>query len=117
MSSFGGSSIDGVLASAEADLRNVQDPHQKLAVLMAAAMEFNAALTSQGPGTSPMMSTGSLADKLRKAIDKFTKLLTDICRSLTEVTSFSIGVSITGLSIAVSFSTPQPGSIGAMPWS
>jgi hypothetical protein len=111
MSSLGGSSIDGVLASAEVNLRHVQDPHQKLAILMAAAMEFNGELTGQGPGISSMMAADGLAGRLRKGIDKFTELLTDICRSLTGVISFSVGVSFTGLSIAVNFSTPQPASM------
>jgi hypothetical protein len=112
MVSFSGSSIDVVLASAEANFAQVHDPYQKLAVVMAAAMEVNTGLTSQQPGTASMMISGNLADKLSKAIERFTKLLSDISRSLTGVISFSIGVSATGLSIAVNFSTPQPGGVG-----
>lgn len=109
MASFGGSNLDDVLASAEENFRNVEDPHQKLAVVMAAAIDFNAVLASQQRGTSLITSSmimGGLTDKLRKAIDKFTEMLTEICH-LTEAISFSIGVSVTGLSIAVNFSSPQ----------
>lgn len=104
MASFDGTNLDDVLASAEENFRNVEDPHQKLAVVMTAVINFNAVLASQQRGTW-LMITGGLADKLRKAIDKFTEMLTEIC-SLTGAISFSIGVSFTGLSIAVNFSSP-----------
>lgn len=109
MASFGGSNFDDILASAEENFRNVEDPHQKLAVVMATAIDFNAELASQQRGTSSMI-IGGLTDKLRKAIDKFTEMLIGICR-LTEAISFSIGISVTGLSIAVNFSSPQSDSM------
>lgn len=95
--------IEGVLARAEERFRTAHDEDEQLAALVTAAIEFNHELADAQTGSQSMEISGDLGEKIQKAITKFKEWLTDLCQTLGQGTSFSIGASLTGISIAVSF--------------